>query len=364
MPSLTITTRRTSSGPRYVVRYRLGGRAYPVEHGGSFKTLKEAKARRDLIGGALAAGRNPRELLEALTAPATVAPARTFAEWGRLYKDSRRDVAPSTLANIETHLKALAPSFGDRDPKALTRADVDEWIAGCGLSPGSLRPYLQTFKLVLDYAGCEPNPARDKRVKLPPIEAEEINPPSARTLLAVLDKLAPRWVLPLVVLEQTGMRVGEAAALTWGDVDVAGCQFRLQAARTKTRRARWVQVPEWLMDELAATCALEDRTVERRVFLGFTRHAARQAIARACIAAGVPHFHPHDLRHRRVSLWHQQGVPVKALAERVGHARASMTLDVYSHVMPLEEIAVERLQTLLVSRGFTATTIGVHADSR
>jgi hypothetical protein len=29
MPSLTITTRRTKSGPRYVVRYRLGGRSYP-----------------------------------------------------------------------------------------------------------------------------------------------------------------------------------------------------------------------------------------------------------------------------------------------------------------------------------------------
>jgi hypothetical protein len=66
MPSLTITTRRTKSGPRYVVRYRLGGRAYPVEHGGSFKTLREAKARRDLIGGELAAGRNPALALRAM----------------------------------------------------------------------------------------------------------------------------------------------------------------------------------------------------------------------------------------------------------------------------------------------------------
>jgi hypothetical protein len=58
MASLTITTRQTASGPRYVVRYRLGGRAYPIVHGGSFRTLKEAKARRDFIGGELAAGRN------------------------------------------------------------------------------------------------------------------------------------------------------------------------------------------------------------------------------------------------------------------------------------------------------------------
>jgi len=41
--ALNKSTRR-QSGPRYVVRHRLGGRAYPVEHGGSFKTLREAKA--------------------------------------------------------------------------------------------------------------------------------------------------------------------------------------------------------------------------------------------------------------------------------------------------------------------------------
>jgi hypothetical protein len=51
MASLVITTRRTKSGPTYAVRYRLGGRAYPLVHGGSFKTLKEAKIRRDLIAG-------------------------------------------------------------------------------------------------------------------------------------------------------------------------------------------------------------------------------------------------------------------------------------------------------------------------
>lgn len=50
MASLVITTRQTTSGPRYVVRYRLGGRAYPVQHAGSFRTMKEAKARRDFVG--------------------------------------------------------------------------------------------------------------------------------------------------------------------------------------------------------------------------------------------------------------------------------------------------------------------------
>src|SRR5437867_1770729 len=66
MPSLFVVTRQTNDGPRYVVRYRLGGRAYPVQHAGSFKTLKDAKARRDFVAGEISAGRNPAEALRAL----------------------------------------------------------------------------------------------------------------------------------------------------------------------------------------------------------------------------------------------------------------------------------------------------------
>ncbi|MBA3736553.1 MAG: hypothetical protein H0W90_15395 [Actinobacteria bacterium] len=57
----------------------------------------------------------------------------------------------------------------------------------------------------------------------------------------------------------------------------------------------------------------------------------------------------HDLRHRRISLWHQSGVPARELAERAGHARPSMSLDVYSHVMAADEVPGERFQTLVTT---------------
>ncbi len=347
MASVSITRRQTSSGPRYVVRFRLGGRAYPIRHAGAFARERDAKMRRDFVAGELAAGRDPTLALEAMRSPATPAPSRTFAQWAESYKASRVDVSAATRANTETHLKRLLPIFGEQDPYALGFAEIQDWVSSADLSPGSLRPYIATLRLVLDYAGVEPNPARDKRVKLPELEPEEINPPTTKQLLAMLERVSNRWVLPLVVLEQVGMRSSEAATLSWGDVDVAENRFRLRAARTKTRRARWVQVPAWLMEEIAATCPLEDRTAERKVFAGYGRHAARNAVARACVVAEIPHFHPHDLRHRRISLWHQQGIPIKAISERVGHARASMTLDTYSHVMTLDEISPEQFENLI-----------------
>jgi integrase len=108
-----------------------------------------------------------------------------------------------------------------------------------------------------------------------------------------------------------------------------------------------VYLPEWAMDAIEATCPLEDRTPERRVFQAVTEASAYQTMTRACQTAGVPHYHPHDLRHRRITIWHQSGVPARELAERAGHSRPSMSLDVYSHVMPADEIADERFQAVI-----------------
>jgi integrase len=54
--------------------------------------------------------------------------------------------------------------------------------------------------------------------------------------------------------------------------------------------------------------------------------------------AKIPNYMLHDLRHRRATLWHQAGVPARELAERLGHSKASMSLDVYTHVMPVAEV--------------------------
>ena len=59
---------------------------------------------------------------------------------------------------------------------------------------------------------------------------------------------------------------------------------------------------------------------ERPVFQGFGADQFRTAITRACTAAGVPAFSPHDLRHRRVSLLHLGGMPWARIGELVGHA--------------------------------------------
>jgi integrase len=173
-------------------------------------------------------------------------------------------------------------------------------------------------------------------VRLPRGERVPVDPPSAAEVDTILANVPSRWRLPLLVLEKTGCRVGEAHALAWGDVDEAGCRFRIKLGKTGAAR-RWVAVPGWLMAEIAETCPREDRTPERRVFPGFSPDAAKNAMARACKVAGIVHRHPHDLRHRYASVKIAEGVPVTTVAAQLGHTKKSLTFDVYSHVL-LEEI--------------------------
>ena len=71
------------------------------------------------------------------------------------------------------------------------------------------------WRMILDHARVQPNPVRDPLVKLPRGERKEVNPPTAEHILAVHGILPARYKLPLLVLDATGMRIGELEAMTW-----------------------------------------------------------------------------------------------------------------------------------------------------
>ena len=51
-------------------------------------------------------------------------------------------------------------------------------------------------------------------------------------------------------------------------------------------------------------------------------------------AAGLPHFRLHDLRHFMATQMLAVGVPIATVSQRLSHARASTTLNVYAHAVP------------------------------
>ena len=93
-------------------------------------------------------------------------------------------------------------------------------------------------------------------------------------------------------------------------------------------------LPDILADAIEAKLPhREDRDLEAQLFAGCNSDALRTAIGRACKAAGVPVFSPHDLRHRRISVLHKQGRTWAEIGGFVGQRKLSVTSDVYTHVL-------------------------------
>ena len=333
MASAWIEKRDTVSGTRYLVKYRLGGRESARCYAGSFATRREALARCRWVAGELAAMRVPRvaQLEESMKG------APTLAAVAERWRASRVDVAEATAVGHRVQLKRVLPVLGSRRVDEITPADVADLVTTMhaeGRRRETIRKSLTVLAQVLDFAGMKDNPARDRvQVRLPREEREEPTPPTADQIESALPFMPRVYALAVLVLDATGMRIGELEekGLLCGDLDEPNSRWRIRRAVDKGRRGRWVSLPSDLLATIAATLPpREDRGPDRPVFPGLTQERLRTAIARACKASGTPTWSPHDLRHRRISLWHRQGETWALIGARVGQRSLSVTADTYT----------------------------------
>ena len=61
--------------------------------------------------------------------------------------------------------------------------------------------------------------------------------------------------------------------------------------------------------------------------------AEGEAAARACTFSRIPHFSPHDFRHRSISLRFEAGWSDTRIAHGAGQGMKSVTREVYAHLL-------------------------------
>src|SRR5512133_68822 len=334
-----LETRPTKGGGRrYRVRFRLGGREATRLYGGSFRTRAEALMRRRYIDGELAAGRMP--VLDLVVAEAPQTP--TLAEACETWRATRIDVTESTRTVHRVALGRALPLLGAKRVDEIDSDDVAalvQSLVAAGSKRGTIRKTITYLASVFEHEGVDPNPAQDRqRVRLPHEESEELEPPTADAIETVYGHLAPVYRLPMLWLDWSGARVSSVEKVLVGDYDEPRRRVRLRKAITKTRAALWVELPDVLAEEIETTLPPrlvavggEGRDPEAPLFRDVTADRLRPALARACRAAGVPVFSPHDLRHRRISVLHRQGRSWAEIARFVGQRKLSLTADTYTH---------------------------------
>jgi integrase len=165
-----------------------------------------------------------------------------------------------------------------------------------------------------------------------------------RALLTYDEKAIERDVPDLIgMLVATGMRIGEATALMWADVDletrtvnVVATVVRLKGTgvfrkeETKSDAGhRRLELPPWCVEMLRARTATEE-LVFPAVKGGLRDPSNTQADLRDALQrAGFEWATSHTLRKTVATLMDQAGLSARAAADQLGHAKPSMTQDVY-----------------------------------
>ncbi len=65
--------------------------------------------------------------------------------------------------------------------------------------------------------------------------------------------------------------------------------------------------------------------------------------------AGLPEIRFHDLRHTAASIMLNHGVPVIVVSKRLGHAKVSITMDIYGHLIPEMQSGIGQLMDDLIA---------------
>jgi integrase len=323
--SVWIRTRPTKNGgKRYRVEYQPGGREAPIRYGGSFKTHREALERKRYVAVELAGQRMPVLGFEAETR----AKAPKLLEAADSWRASRIDVVEETQ---NMHRSAFArifrvlPRLREVRLDEVTVDDVNELVAALHAHPykrGTIKKSTGALAQLLDEHDVDPNPARDKRVKLPRERKAHVPPPLAEHVERVAETLPRHHVVPFLVIDECGPRVSELETAQVGDLDEHRRAIRVRWTVEKNDRYRHLELPDDLFAAIVESLpAREDRDLEAPLFPELDEAALRTAITRACKATGTPHFSPHGLRRRRGSLHYKRTGSLADVAELLGDSK-------------------------------------------
>ena len=144
----------------------------------------------------------------------------------------------------------------------------------------------------LDFDEVEPNPARDKRVRLPKERKPHIPPPLADHVERVADLLARQYVLPLLVIDWAGPRVSELETAEAGDLDEGRQAIRVRPTSKRTSVTATSTYPTTCSARSLRRCRRARTATRGAAVPRPDRRQAADGDHGACKATGTPHFSP------------------------------------------------------------------------
>ena len=276
----------------------------------------------------------------------------------------KNSVKPSTYDRLET-------SFGLMEHYAISRVTIDQLdedyiqsyindLVNDGYAMSTIKKQFHLITEFMDYANVKGLIDRPyhKAVKLPSklaikkparevVSYSESEQESLCKVLWTFER--PAYSAVLLMLE-TGMRIGEVLALEWNDIDLRRKCVRINKTfvRLGNHRKSYVQndAKSFTSNRIIplskkALQLLEEMKI-RDVFRQYVVHddqgkplcyeAVRWQIKKACEEAGVPYYGQHVFRHTFATNCYYKGCDVKRLSKLLGHSDVTITYNIYIHL--------------------------------
>lgn len=250
------------------------------------------------------------------------------------------ELAKRWLENLKTHLKAssqrrrevsskqLIAHFGPKVVRNISRRDCDAWAQqrAKDTAPSTYNNERETLRSILELAKRDglflDNPAdhlprrrMEKRQVVIPTRVQ------FRLLVDTIRRLDVRALDAANLVEllaYSGMRLGEAIAMVWRDIDFENDRFVVTGGEigTKNHEARTVPLFPSMKEFLLRLREEQSPAPEDLVIPIGT---AKKALESACRKAKLPNFTHHAMRHYFVSNAIEVQVDFKTIASWVGH---------------------------------------------
>src|SRR2546427_15306 len=311
-----------------------------------------------------------------------VDPDITVAAYSERWLGLLAGVKPRTRTMYRSYLRVhVLPALGATKVRQLAKGRIKEFLAEKfrrGFSRASVELMYAVLHGMLNAAIEDgvilQNPAdrvlRQLRLsRRPSARQDEIKAMTREQLaafLAAAGRVLPRLFALFLLFARTGLRLGEALALQWTDINFAERELRVARSlgaggrvdtpksargrtvdmsreltltlrrleverKTETLKRGWPALPPWVFCD-AEGLPLKPRAVEF-------------AFKRVLKGVELPqHFTPHSLRHTFASLLLQQGESPVYVQRQLGHASIKLTVDLYGRWLPVgNKAAVDRL---------------------
>ncbi|HTR64229.1 MAG TPA: site-specific integrase, partial [Terriglobales bacterium] len=273
------------------------------------------------------------------------------------YQSERMPLRHSTARMYRSFLaNHIIPKWGETSIEDIQPRPVELWLRALDLSPKSkthVRSLLHSIVEFAMFAGVLPigrNPISLVRNKGANTRVRKPRSLTVEQFCALLRELHEPFATMLFLCVCFGLRISEALALRWGDVDWLGARLSIrrgivqqQVDECKTEgSAKTFTLASGVMDRLRTHKQLSQFSEATDwVFaspysigrLPYSYTCVRYELARAARVAGIGHTTTHAFRHTHRSWLDAVGAPISVQQKMMRHTDIRTTMNVYGDVV-------------------------------